>query len=341
MQPEIEPAAGRPAQPEPFLRGCAYPAFEDVPYPRAALGPPGDRLPADTRAKASIPVGVRFELRGDARAIAVDYEARGGELGLRGEAAGCDFSLYRAGRLVARQRAAPGRHRALLALGAGFDPDERAILYLPEGLLPRVRALIGVEGEIAPAPAQPRWLCYGDSIAEGWLASEPALAWPAIAGREQGLDVANLGYAGAARGELVSAEQLAALPADLISLSHGTNCWQRLPHSAARMREGLRDFLSVLREGHPATPVVCVSPLLRPQAEASPNRLGATHAALRAVFEAVVRERIAAGDAQLLLVEGAELVAPELLPDGIHPGDAGHRALAAALGPRLVSALGR
>ncbi len=331
--------SGRPEQPEPFLRGCAFPAWQDVPYPRAMLAPPGDRLPADTRYQAAIPVGVRFELVGSARAVAVDYEAAGGELGLRGEAAGCHFTVYRGGRLVAELRAAVGRHRAQLSLGTGFDPGERAIVTLPEGLRPRVRALIGVEGGIEPAPAQPRWLCYGDSIAEGWVASGPALSWPAIAAREQCLDVVNLGYAGAARGELVSAEQIAALPAQLISVSHGTNCWSRLPHSAAGMRHALRDFLAVLRQGHPATPIVCVSPLLRPQAEALPNRLGATHAELRAAFEAAVCERIAAGDETLRLVEGSALVPEDLLPDGIHPGDAGHRALASALGPQLAAAL--
>jgi lysophospholipase L1-like esterase len=313
-----------------------------VAYPRASLGPPGDRLPADTRAQAGLPVGVRFELVGDARALAIDCEARAPESGPRGEASGRDFALWRGGRLVAQARATVGRQRLQLPLGDGFAPDEPALLYLPEGMRPLVRELVGVEGRIAPAPAQPRWLCYGDSIAEGWLASGPAHSWVARAGREQGLDVVNLGYAGAARGELVSAEQIAALPADLVSVSHGTNCWGRLPHSAEGLRQALRDFLALLRQGQRETPIVCVSPLLRPQAEGTPNRLGATHAQLRAVFEEVVGERIAAGDARMRLVRGEALVAPEQLPDGpdgIHPDDAGHRALAAALGPELRAAL--
>jgi lysophospholipase L1-like esterase len=328
---------GRPAQPEPFLRGCAYPAWQEVPYPRASLAPPGDRLPADTRAQASLPVSVRFELRGSARALAIDCEVVGGDLGLRGEGAGVCFSVFRGGRCVSESRVRPGRQRVTLSLGEGFDPGERAIVYLPEGMKPLVHARIAIEGEIAPAPAQPRWLCYGDSIAEGWVASGPAWAWPAIAGREQGLDVANLGYAGAARGELVSAEHIAALPADVISISHGTNCWSRIATSADAMRTGLRDFLSIVREGHPETPIVCVSPLLRPQAEATRNRLGATHADLRASFDASVRERIAGGDRRLTLIEGAGLVSPAQLPDGLHPDDAGHRAMAAAIGPEVAA----
>ena len=70
-----------------------------------------------------------------------------------------------------------------------------------------------------------------------------------MAARANGLDVVNLGYAGAARGEIASAEELAGLPADLISISYGTNCWTRTPHSAAAFREGLRAFLDVVRQG--------------------------------------------------------------------------------------------
>ena len=117
---------------------------------------------------------------------------------------------------------------------------------------PTVISVQGVGGTVEPAPAQPRWVAYGDSVAEGWVASAPALAWPAITGREHGLDVVNMGYAGAARGEIASAEQIAGLGADVISVSHGTNCWTRTPHSAGMMREAVRGFLEVIRQGRGA-----------------------------------------------------------------------------------------
>ena len=138
-----------------------------------------------------------------------------------------------------------------------------------------------------PAPPQKRWLCYGDSIAEGWCASEPAGAWPHIVSRRHDLDVVNLGYAGSARGELPSAEELAALPADLISVAHGTNCWTRTPVSADLFGAGLRAFLDLVRAGHPETPIVAISPILRLDAEDTPNVLGMSLADLRAVFENV------------------------------------------------------
>lgn len=301
------------------------------------MDPLGERLPADTLATASLPVGVRFEWIGDARAVVIDYETSTEDLGYRGEGAGRCFALYRGGKLIDEQLARLGRHRVRLAAGEG---EERAILYLPEGMKPLVHALVPVEGAIAPAPRQRRWISYGDSIAEGWIASSPAAAWPAIVGRARGLDLVNLGYAGAARGEIASAEQITQLDADLISIAYGTNCWTRTPHSVELFRAGLEAFLSVVREGHPETPIVAVSPILRPDAEALANRLGATLAALREAFEATVRARIERGDAQLELVEGVPLVRADLLEDGIHPGDAGHAALADALGEVLSRACG-
>ena len=153
--------------------------------------------------------------------------------------AGTTFVAMRAGKPVDEQAAVLGDGSVRLELGGG-TPDARAIVYLPEGMQPVVHTIAGVGGVIEPAPAQPRWLAYGDSIAEGWIASGPVGAWPAVAGREYELDVVNLGYAGSARGEIASAEQIAKLDADVISISHGTNCWTRVPFSAGLFRENTR-----------------------------------------------------------------------------------------------------
>ena len=212
------------------------------------------------------------------------------------------------------------------------DASDRRIGYLPAK--PGVR-VTSIEGDVEPAPTQPRWLAYGDSITEGWVTSTPAQAWPAVAGREHGLDAINMGYAGAARGEIASAEHVAELPADIITVAHGTNCWTRTPHTPGMVAEGLRAFLDVVREGHPETPIVVVSPIVRPDAEDTLNRLRATLADLRRAIEDVAGDR---DDVQL--VPGLHLVAPDELPDGIHPGDEGHAAIAAAVGPVLAKALG-
>ncbi len=126
----------------------------------------------------------------------------------------------------------------------------------------------------------------------------------------------------------------------MISVSHGTNCWSRIPFSVAMFREQTRAFLAVVRQGHPDTPIVVTSPILRPDAEDTPNLLGATLADLRTTMEEVARERVAAGDTHLTLVEGGDLVNPADLPDGVHPGDHGHGVLAQAFGGAVAAAAG-
>jgi lysophospholipase L1-like esterase len=317
--------------PDPFIRGRAWPGTHKVPYPRAK---PADafRLPVDTWAQAQIPVGVRLEFAGDATEVEIAYETKSGNAGIRGDGGGVTFQLWRNGSMVDEEKASHPEGVARLQTGKGGD---RAVIYIPEGMRPTIKDVSGVGGEIEPAALQPRWIAYGDSVAEGWLASAPALAWPAIAGREHGLDAVNMGYAGAGRGEIVTAEHIAELAADVISITHGTNCWTRVPFSVELFREQTRAFLDIVRQGHPETPILVSSPIVRPDAEAMPNRLGATLADLRATMEDVVQERVDAGDERMRLVPGRHLVTEEQLADEIHPNDDGQRALAAALGPPI------
>ena len=316
--------------PAPFIRGCAFTGTAHVPYPRA--DPADARLPRDTWRTAQLPVGVRLELVGDADAVDLAYTTATDDLGYRGEGAGRTFALWRGGKLVDEEKADLGDGRVRLALG-GWPGDEPAVVYLPEGMKPTVRSLSGVGGRLEPAPHQRRWIAYGDSVAEGWVASGPALAWPAIAGRRHGLDVVNMGYAGSARGELASAEQIAKLDAHVISITHGTNCWTMTPHSVDMMRAAVAAFIDVVRQGHPETPIVVVSPVVRPDAEQTPNRLGATLVDLRQAMEE------AAGERDVTLIGGAGLIGPENLADGIHPDDDGHHILADVVGGHVAKAV--
>jgi lysophospholipase L1-like esterase len=318
---------------EPYLRGAAWPATGSTAYPRADLT--DARLPLDTRACATVPVGVRLELTGDATHLDVGYTTTPADLGHRGAAAGVTFSVWRCATQVDEQPAEIGAGVVRLRLGPATG---RAIVYLPEGLTPVITGLAAVGGTIEPAPSQPRWIAYGDSIAEGWVSSGPAHSWPAVTARRLGLDVVNMGYAGSGRGEIASAEHLAALPADIVTISHGTNCWSRVPHSATLMRAATEAFVRLVRGGHPGVPIVVCSPVIRPDAEDTPNALGATLGELRRAMEDAVG---ATGDDLVVLVPGRDLLSPEMLPDGVHPGDLGHQVLAEVIGAAMRSAFDR
>ena len=289
-------------------------------------------------------MGVRLEIVGNATHLDVQYHATTDELGYRGVGAGTTFAVWRDGRCIDAQSAAVGRNNVRLVLRDehAIDNraiDDRAIVYLPEGMKPSILSIAGSGGTIEPAPRQPRWLAYGDSIVEGWIASGPASAWPAIAGRTFGLDVFNLGYAGSARGEVVSAEHVGALDADVISISHGTNCWTRIPHSVEQMLANTTAFLRIVRAGQPGVPIVVASPVVRPDAEDTPNKLGATLADLRDAMERATQQAIDSGDSLLTLVHGRHVLSADLLADGVHPGDAGHALLAQVFGTAVAEAL--
>ena len=115
-----------------------------------------DRLPDDTRAAASLPVGVRFQFSGEPEKLEVEYETETSDLGYRGAGAGTHFVLYRGSRRIDQAEASLGRGRVELSTGKG---PETATLYLPEGMRPRVLSLQGHGAEIKPPGNEPRWLC--------------------------------------------------------------------------------------------------------------------------------------------------------------------------------------
>jgi lysophospholipase L1-like esterase len=316
-----------------FLRGCVFAPHADAPYPRANLD--DRRLPADIAAAARVPATVALAVSGPAQVIELSYTAATPAGGMRGPSYGTTFAAYPAGddRPAAEVPARPGAGSVRLPLGPG-----PATVYLPEGMAPALTGITGLGAAIAPGPPQRRWLAYGDSITEGWGASAPGRTWLATAARRLRLEAVNFGYAGSGRGELVVAEAMAAVPADVITLAFGTNCWGMIAFSEDLLEATVRAFVASVRAGHPRTPIVAVSPIVRPDAEDTPNRLGATLARLRAAYERAVLS-LGTADARITLVPGRELVRAGQLADGIHPDDAGHAALAAAVGPAVSAAL--
>ena len=228
----------------PFLRGCVFESVPGVPYPR--FDPLDTRIPGDTWETAQTPAGVRLEFTGGATAVEIDYATNASDPGYRGDAGGVTFDVWRKGKRVDEQRAEIGRHQVRLSLIDSGSPEVRVTVYLPEGLRPEILSIRGIGGTIAPAPPQPRWLAYGDSITEGWSASGPSLSWAMHVARNDELNAVNLGYAGSARGEIPCAEAMAKLPADVISVAYGTNCWSRTVHSTAMVEAGFDAFLTVL-----------------------------------------------------------------------------------------------
>ncbi|MFD3335740.1 GDSL-type esterase/lipase family protein [Streptomyces sp. NPDC058700] len=325
--PRTEAREGR-LDPAPFLRGTAW---LDGDRPVRADPADLDRLPWDIAERAALPIGVRLEFTAapGTRAVRLRYRATVPEAGDPLAGLRHCFALWSGTRFVGEVCVDPAAEATVtlpLPPGGGVFT-----LHLPEGQAPVPLALWAVGGALSPAPARPRWLVHGDSITEGWWSTRPALSWPATTGRVLGLDAVNLGYAGGARGELVLAEQLARLPGDVITLAFGTNCWSRVPATADLLYATVRAFVGLVRQGHPDTPLLIVSPVLRPEAEHTRNALGATLTELRRAMERAGRDLAAEGDGRLLVLPGRPVLGPEHLADGLHPNDAGHARIAAAV----------
>ncbi|ONH55545.1 hypothetical protein CcI49_29000 [Frankia sp. CcI49] len=292
------------------------------------------KLPHDTWHTAAIPAGMRLELASRAEAVVLVIETATRNP-LAAPTMPDSVSVWCEDERVALLPVSESGGAVTVPL----RPDGKTyIVHLPEALGARPTALVPLGGGITPAAQGPRWLAYGDSITQGWSASDPGLTYPAVVARGLALDVWNLGFAGAARGEIAVAQQIAMLEADIISLAFGTNNWTTIPTGPAHLAGILADFVAVVRSGQPRTPILVVGPIVRPEAEQTPNPIGATLATLRAALSAEAN-RLASADPALAFVDGGRMVTPAQLTDGIHPDDEGHRAMAESVGPALAGLL--
>ena len=138
--------------PTPFLCGNAFAGNDKVPYPRASIHDTF-RMPFDTWMQAQLPATVRLEIAGDASAIDISYETETEDLGYRGDGAGRTFALWRFLKPVSEEKAELGSGTVRLVMGP--EVDHRAIVYLPEGMRPRVLDVEPIGGSIESDPLAP------------------------------------------------------------------------------------------------------------------------------------------------------------------------------------------
>ncbi|MGW2462042.1 GDSL-type esterase/lipase family protein [Streptomyces sp. NPDC001761] len=229
-------------------------------------------------------------------------------------------------------------------------------IWLPHNETTELVAL-RTDAPVEPVPDRGRrvWLHHGSSISHGSDAASPTTTWPALAASLGGVELVNLGLGGSALLDPFTARALRDTPADLISVKLGINVVNTDLMRLRAFGPAVHGFLDTVREGHPHTPLLVVSPVLCPMHENTPgptamdpSALGegrlryratgdpAERAAGKLTLEVVrrelariVRER-AAADPALYYADGRELYGEadfaELpLPDGLHPDTAGHR----------------
>jgi hypothetical protein len=193
---------------------------------------------------------------------------------------------------------------------------------------------VGVDGEARLEKARSFAVAspvvyYGTSITQGGCASRPGMSYQAILGRMLNIDFVNLGFSGNGKGEPEVAEAVSQIDASCFVLDFAQN-----NGTVVSLREVYGPFLDRLRKAHPETPILAITPIFstREASGASQNE------GMREHIRQVVSQRIGAGDRNLQVVEGTDLLGPSRsdgLVDGTHPNDLGFQWMAEGLAPRL------
>ncbi|EWM19432.1 GDSL-type esterase/lipase family protein [Kutzneria sp. 744] len=201
------------------------------------------------------------------------------------------------------------------------------------------------------------WLHHGSSISHGSNAASGSQTWPALAATAAGVELINLGFGGSAMLDPFTARAIRDTAADVISLKLGINL---VNGDVMRLRvfgPSVHGFLDTIREGHPDTPLLVVSPIFcaiheqtpgpamplmdgdqvrfRATGEPAPGKL--TLSVIREELARIVKQR-SDDDPNLHYLDGRELYAegdPEL-PDNLHPDAETHR----LMGARFAKAAG-
>ncbi|MFF3705070.1 GDSL-type esterase/lipase family protein [Streptomyces phaeochromogenes] len=329
------------------------------------------QIPDDRLAVAEAqPSGVRLVFR--TRATVIELDTLPTRRVYRGFPAPADgvYDLLVDGRLAAQATVAGGNVRTIVdmvtqaaeltegpagtARFAELPAGDKDIeIWLPHTEITELIAL-RTDAPVEPAPDNGRkvWLHHGSSISHGSNAAHPTAIWPALAASRGGVELVNLGFGGSALLDPFTARAMRDTPADLISLKIGINV---VNADAMRLRAftpAVHGFLDTIREGHPTTPLLVVSPVLCPIQEDTPGPLApeldggtlrfkatgdpAERAAGRLTLNVIrdelarVVEQRAADDPNLHYLDGRDLYGEKdhaefPLPDAIHPDPAGHR----------------
>ncbi|WP_329556896.1 GDSL-type esterase/lipase family protein [Streptomyces sp. NBC_00696] len=247
---------------------------------------------------------------------------------------------------------------------AELPPGDKNIeIWLPHTEVTELIALrTNTPVEKAPDSGRKVWLHHGSSISHGSNATHPSGTWPALAAAQGEVDLVNLGFSGNALLDPFTARAMRDAPADLISVKIGINIVNADVMRLRAFTPAVHGFLDTIREGHPTTPLLVVSPILCPVQEDTPGPLmpeldgGAvrfratgdpaeraagrlTLTMIRDALAHIVEQR-ATDDPHLHYLDGRDLYGEtdfaELpLPDEVHPDPAGHRRIGENFG-RLV-----
>ncbi|GIG68853.1 lipase [Phytomonospora endophytica] len=260
----------------------------------------------------------------------------------------------------------PGPGATVRFEGLGTGAERELELWMPYH--DHVELLeLRADAPVAPMPedAALRWVHHGSSISHGYRAVTTTGTWPVVAALRAGVRLTNLAFSGNAMLDPFTARTIRDTPADLITLKTGVNIISGDAMRVRAFRPALDGFVDTIREGHPDTPIVLVSPIWCEPVETSagptiqdPSRTEEWSIAagseadvedgklslrvVRAETAAIVERRRADGDERLHYLDGLTLyggpdAAVMPLPDNLHPGPDVQRLIGERFADRVLA----
>jgi hypothetical protein len=284
---------------------------------------------------ARMAAGVRIGMRTDATSVAIAIAANPDDEWMRTAL----LDIVVDGQLLHRLPIASGRVEADLPTGV-----KEVEIWLPQvGDVRYSDLLLAGHRLIEPVPRTgPRWITYGSSITHCSAADGPSETWPALVARRNDWNLTCLGFGGDCHLDPLVARTIRDAEADLISMCLGINIYGGNTFGRRTLASAVSGFIETVRDGHPQTPIVVITPIFAPDRERTANLVGMTLEEIREQVAAAVETLERLGDPRLVLIDGLEVLGAaeaHLLWDRLHPSADGYRWMADRLGPRLRDAL--
>jgi hypothetical protein len=348
--------------------------------PRWARRQIPDRFMIQTSAESA---GVRLAIRTAADIIELDVQARRIADDADTPFPASVYEITERGSLVATADAPAGsryvftfaRPSGEIVLGAdttvrfeglGTATERDLELWLPYYDHVELLAL-RANAPVTPLPESTalRWVHHGSSISHGYRAATTTGTWPVVAATRAGAQLTNLAFSGNAMLDPFTARTIRDAPADLISVKVGINLVSGDVMRVRAFRPAVDGFIDTIREGHPDTPIVLISPIWCEPVETSagptiqdPDRsqqwtitagseadVEAGKLSLRVIrteLATIVDRRRSHGDQQLHYLSGLSLYGGSdayamPLPDNLHPGPDVQRLIGERFADRVLA----
>ncbi len=207
-------------------------------------------------------------------------------------------------------------------------------IHLPWGA-EMILSGIGIDDNatLAPCHDKRKTICFcGDSVTQGFYASNPVLTYPYLVSRELGMHCINHGYSSLILPDPGTAIYLAKeVSWDILCISLGVNAYLTGSKSAAEFEKLYRVFLEIIRLSKPNKPIFCITPIWQKDSDGDGVKNAKRNSLQdyrKAVQNAVLHFQTK--DPHFYLINGLLLIdsGEDLCDDGLHPDDSGMKAIA-------------